>query len=102
VASGGNSSSSQLQCIARCLQGSSDDKKAMGGGGSSSSTSSMPSIAKESPETRAQLRARVAALRVEITTASATIYGGKSTDSQLPKTPIHFILKQILTHEESD
>jgi hypothetical protein len=52
----------------------------MCGGGSSSSTSPMPSIPKESPETRAQLRARVVALRLEITTTSATIYRGKSID----------------------
>jgi hypothetical protein len=45
----------------------------MGDGGSSSSTSLMPSIAKELPVTRAQLHARVVALQVEITMASATI-----------------------------
>jgi hypothetical protein len=80
AASGVNGSSSQLWCVTRCPQGSSDDEKAMGGDGSSS-TSLMPSIAMESPETRAQLCARVAALRVEITTDSATIYREKSTDS---------------------
>jgi hypothetical protein len=45
----------------------------MGDGGGSSSTSLMPSIAKELPVTRAQLHARVVALQVEITMASATI-----------------------------
>jgi hypothetical protein len=50
----------------RWLQGVSDDQKALGGGGGFTSTFLMPSIAKESPKTRAQLCARVAILRVEI------------------------------------
>jgi hypothetical protein len=55
---------SPLQVSVRWLQGVSSDQKALGGGGVFPSTFLMPSIAKESLETRAHLRARVAVLRV--------------------------------------
>jgi hypothetical protein len=57
---------SPLRFSVRWLQGVFGDQKALGGSGGFSSTFLMPSIAKESLETRAQLRARVAVLQVEI------------------------------------
>jgi hypothetical protein len=81
MASGSNGSSSQLRRVARWLQGSFGDEKATNGSGSSSSTLPMPSVANKSSRTQARLHARVAVLRVEITTEYATIYRGKYAES---------------------
>jgi hypothetical protein len=48
------------------------------------------------------LRARVAALRVEIRVNGTPFYRGFLPKMWPARTPIHFIFKRILTHEESD